>query len=405
MTVLFEYLATLAEKPLGTVVHIGAGSGAMLECYAALKPARVILLEGDADTAAELLRSAVQCPWAEVLAHPVGVTGGPLEWRRYNLRRLNGPLQSGVLHSFYPRLRLVESRTVNARALSDVLAALQVATGAGGMNVLVLDVPGQEAALLDSLPHEALIQFDAVLLCGSREALPAWGTTAEQAVNQLQRACFDTVAADFDQEPLWPVTLLRFNPQRHQAELLEQRLSVQMAALDVANGALKDLQAHLDAVSQAKAVADLTAADRASQIERLNQGKAQAEQAANERAAQIEQLTGVRDEQAALAAERVTQLQALTQAHDERGRLHEHAARAAESLHEANAKLKAESVALHGANDELRKKVENLEAAHAEMRQQVADSDTRQRLLDNEILKAEAQLELIKDVLIREKNF
>jgi hypothetical protein len=39
------------------------------------------------------------------------------------------------------------------------------------------------------------------------------------------------------------------------------------------------------------------------------------------------------------------------------------------------------------------------------MRQQVADSESRQRLLDNEILKAEAQLELIKDVLIREKNF
>ena len=317
MTVLFEYLATLAEKPLGTVVHIGAGSGAVLECYAALKPARVILLEGDADTAAELLRSAAQCPWAEVLAHPVGVTGCPLEWHRYNLRRLNGPLQSGALHSFYPRLRMVESRTVNARALTDVLAQVQVATGAGGINVLVLDVPGQEAALLDSLPHGELIKFDAVLLCGSREVLPAWGATAEQAVHRLQRACFDTVAAEFDQEPLWPVTLLRFNPQRHQTELLEQRLSVQLAALDAANEALKDLQAHLDAVSQAKAAADLTAADRASQIERLNQGKAQAEQTAHERAAQIEQLTGLRDEQAALEAERQAQLQALMQAHAE----------------------------------------------------------------------------------------
>jgi len=141
MTVLFEYLATLAEKPLGMVVHIGAGSGAVLDCYARLKPSRVVLLEGDPDTAAELLRTAAQCPWAEVLAHPVGATSGPLEWHRYNLRRLNGPLQSGALHSFYPRLRLVESRTVNVRALTDVLAAVQVETGAANINVLVLDVP------------------------------------------------------------------------------------------------------------------------------------------------------------------------------------------------------------------------------------------------------------------------
>lgn len=404
MTVLFEYLAAL-EKQLGTVVHIGAGSGAVLECYAALKPARVVLLEGDADTAAELLRAAAQCPWAEVLAHPVSTTGSPLEWHRYNLCRLNGPLQSGALHSFYPRLRLVESRTVNARALTDVLAAVQVATEAGGINVLVLDVPGQEAALLDSLPHGELIKFDAVLLRGSREALPAWGTTAEQAVNQLQRACFDTAAAEFDQEPLWPVTLLRFNAQRHQTEVLEQRLSWQLAALEAADERLKALQAHFDAVSQAKAAADQTAADRAGQIERLNQGKAQAEQTAHDRGVQIEQLTRSRDEQAALAAERQTQLQALTQAYEERGRQHDNATSATESLHKANAKLKAETEALHGANAQLVKKAEDLETAHAGMLQKVADADRRRRLLDNEILKAEAQLELIKDVLIREKNF
>lgn len=317
MTVLFEYLATLAEKPLRTVVHIGAGSGAVLEYYAALKPARVVLLEGDADTAAELLRAAAQCPWAEVLAHPVSTTDSAMEWRRYNLCRLNGPLQSGALHSFYPRLRLVELRTVNGRALSDVLAAVQVATGSGGINVLVLDVPGQEAALLDSLPHEELIKFDAVLLCGSREALPAWGATAEHAVKQLQRACFDTVTAKFDQEPLWPVTLLRFNAQRHRIELLEQRLSLQLAALEAADAALKDLQAHLDAVSLGKAVADTAAADRALEIERLTRGKAEAEQTARDRSVQIEQLTLLCDEQAALAAERLSQLQALLQVHPE----------------------------------------------------------------------------------------
>jgi hypothetical protein len=35
----------------------------------------------------------------------------------------------------------------------------------------------------------------------------------------------------------------------------------------------------------------------------------------------------------------------------------------------------------------------------------MADAASRSRLLDQEILRAEAQLDLVKDVLLREKNF
>ncbi len=48
--------------------------------------------------------------------------------------------------------------------------------------------------------------------------------------------------------------------------------------------------------------------------------------------------------------------------------------------------------------EERRKRIEQLE-------QQLTEQDHRQRLLDEEILKAEAQIELIKDILLREKAF
>lgn len=49
-------------------------------------------------------------------------------------------------------------------------------------------------------------------------------------------------------------------------------------------------------------------------------------------------------------------------------------------------------------NDKLAKESETL-------RRQITDGEGRSRLLDQEILRAEAQLDLIKDVLLREKNF
>lgn len=49
-------------------------------------------------------------------------------------------------------------------------------------------------------------------------------------------------------------------------------------------------------------------------------------------------------------------------------------------------------------SEALRQQVDQLQV-------QVAERDQRQRLLDEELLKAEAQIDLIKDVIIREKAF
>ena len=42
---------------------------------------------------------------------------------------------------------------------------------------------------------------------------------------------------------------------------------------------------------------------------------------------------------------------------------------------------------------------------HGEIKNIIAEKDKRQLLLDEELIKAEAQIELIKDILLREKAF
>jgi exonuclease VII small subunit len=260
MNALSEYLATLADQPLGTLVHIGAGNGRDLEGYDALAPDRLVLVEGDPDAAAELQRRVAHLPWAEVHARPVAAQAGPLAWNRYTLPGLNGPLQTGTLSAFYPRLRLFESRTLDAVALPELLAGLSLELEPGRVHVLVLDVPGQEGSLLASLPQQQIVKFGFVLLRGVREALLPWGCASTQAVGQLRAGCFDVMAGAVEQEPLWPVALLRFNAQRHQTEQLEQRLQSIQAALEASNK---------------------IAADRAAQIQQLTKELTEARQTVN----------------------------------------------------------------------------------------------------------------------------
>ncbi|MEI6334674.1 MAG: hypothetical protein WCS87_08960, partial [Methylococcaceae bacterium] len=95
---------------------------------------------------------------------------------------------------------------------------------------------------------------------------------------------------------------------------------------------------------------------------------------AAERQAQNQQLTLAKDEQAKLAAERQAQNQQLTLAKDEQAKLATERQRQLE---------------------EMQKRIQQLEGQNAEFA-------LRQSLLQEEIVRAEAQIDLIKDVLLRE---
>ncbi len=225
MDTLFESLATLKDRPIGTVLHIGAGNGLVLARYADLAPERVVLVEGDTDTAAQLQRRAAGLRWAEVRAQAVAPKSGSLSWRRYTLPMLNGPVDSAALASMYPRLRLVGSIEVQAVALAELVADLALARDADHSHVLVLDVPGQQAALLASLPDSLLTAFDAVLIKSCREAMNPGAASLEQVLEQLCSRCYQRVAGGVQHEPLWPVSLLRLDAQRFQTGQLQQALA------------------------------------------------------------------------------------------------------------------------------------------------------------------------------------
>ncbi len=518
MDTLFTCLRSLSNQRFGTIVHIGASDARVLQGYAELDARHVILIEGDPEIGTELQRRATTQARVTVRVQVVAPQEGAITWNRYNLPSLNGPVDVHGLADYYPRLRRLDISTQPAVSLRSMLADIPLAGGSECANALILDVPGQEDALLASLPGDEITRFDVVLIRGCAVPLRATDGGAQGAVARLSHQSYSPAGSDRDTEPLWPVDVLkldRLSLLRSQIDARQQQIEALSRELESLRGEVTASQhacAKADAArAQADAEAkvhteelarqrdvqtklandryltiaaltqDKVALDTALDALRLASSEAHATHAQKESASatRIEQLVGERDEltrsserlrqsiddtkrhadglesecgvlraQVAEGASKLAELtasvSALSKQADERSASLEATLQRRESeleefrskLREASAKIEAiakerdEHKHWHLENERwaqgLKAQNEQLEAVASTLRderqamasrlteaeaaarradQQLAESDARQRLLDAEIWKAEAQLDLIKDVLIREKNF
>ena len=143
-------------------------------------------------------------------------------------------------------------------------------------------------------------------------------------------------------------------------------------------------QVRIDTLQQERDAAIKQLAEQKTQLEQAQQAKAAQEKVSAERLAQLEQITKARDEQSKLAGERLGQLEALKQL-----------AQQVEQLTLAKAELEKEKSALTGRLGEAQKRLQQQETDNQE-------SSHRQQLMHEELVRAEAQIDLIKDLLLRE---
>lgn len=249
MSSLIDALASLPVQALGTVVHLGAGRGETLAAYAALRPRRLVLVEGDAEAAAELRTGARAIAGAGVVEAVVMPSAQTASWQRHSLTSLDGPIAVTGLARYYPRLRRLGALPVQGVALDDLLGRILGTDGDAAVPaLLVIDLPGQEAALLDALPPERLHAFDWLLLRGCSEPLADGVPVLAEALARLPDhvPAGPPSGAGFD--PLWPVALLRLD--RRSVEL--RRLAERLAAAERAAAASEVELAELKTVNAAE---------------------------------------------------------------------------------------------------------------------------------------------------------
>lgn len=237
MNALQSKLADFAAGSLDYVVHLGAGDGSILSTYQTLAPGHLVLVEGDPERGSALQEAVGNRDGVEVRQLVVSAGGEPVRWHRYSLPQLNGPLAVSGLLQVYPRLREESTAVTESVALTELLARLAWPDGEPERRLLAIDLPGQSAELLQSLPPELLEGYGQILLAGVGKGMLAGASALEKAVALLERRGFHLREIERDNEPLWPVARLELD-----TEAVERRRNTQRIAFLERTLAARDLE-------------------------------------------------------------------------------------------------------------------------------------------------------------------
>ena len=319
-------------------------------------------------------------------------------------------------------------------------------------------VAGRQTQLEALTQAKAAIEQEKASLIQSRDALSNEVTALNQARDQQaqlaveRQAAIDALTQERDQfaqqsaerqAQLEALTQAKAAVEQEKTALIQSRdaLSDELAAAQQARDQQAQLanerQAHINTLTQERDQLAQQATERQTQLEALSQEKAAVEQEKTSliqsRDALSNELVAIvqaRDEQIHLAAERQVQIETLShelsnnaqQAQQQKSQIEGFIQTNAEFNQEKSAfaeqheQLKNE-LAAHKQTldqqalsiiqsiterDQLQAQLDQHEAVMVKLKDQYAESDIRQRLLNDEMFKAEAQLELIKDVLLRE---
>lgn len=351
---LIERIAAIGVA-VDTCICLGASGGELPGELAVLNPRRLVLVAGDAHAADELALQATAWPFAEVQHHVVAPEAAALPWFTYNLSAFNGPLDAAPLGRYYPRLSRIGQAVCEARGVAEWLTFLNVKRGDDArLNVLVLDVPGQELGLLGAIPVELIEEFDVIAVLGCNDASYAGASTVPAVLQTLIRSGFQVSARD-EGQPLWPVAVAWLDRQAVLSRRLERRLhdleraqdeqrqmhAIQTAALHArivaaeqatserqgqvealaqakteAERAVAELQAHVTQLAAARAAAERTAQEQRAAVEAEVHAKSEAERVATELQVQAEQLAAARDAAERIVHEQHMQISAFAFARD-----------------------------------------------------------------------------------------
>ena len=349
---IFNKLNEAGCRNIDMVLHLGAALCSELEDYLQIGASKIVLVEANAMLADRLKAKTSHIAGVSVINTAISGHDGDARLNVTNNPNETSLLIPTTLFNYYPNLRVASEQQIQTRSLNNLLIELDLLDE--NANLLVLELQGLEHEVLVATTPTLIQKFDCIAIRTSEEELYEGGAARIQLEEQLKEYGFDLI--EFDNKTQSPLFLERY--YRRNSEKIE----------------IQELKQQLEILQQTSITSSKKLIDYKNQITKLKVEIKklinEQDKLAQERQAQIEQLTQLKDEQDKLAQERQAQIDQLNQDRDE-------------ALEEVNIS---------------KNRIQDLE-------RQLSESVHRQDLLDNEFIKAEAQIELIKDILIREKAF
>jgi len=176
-----------------------------------------------------------------------------------------------------------------------------------------------------------------------------------------------------------------------QAQLAaERQVQLQQLAQDRDQKAkqLAERQAQVEQVSKAGDAQAIVANERQAKIEQIKQALSEKVKQLAERQSQVKELTKAREEQVKLATTYQEQLKKLTQERDEK----------AKQLIDRQSQISKITVEC----DQQRKKSTERQTRIQQLEADLSEMEQRQQLLSEEMVKAEGQIDIIKEMLLQE---
>ncbi len=368
MAITSEILSSVLGRlnGLGTVLHLGAGEGLSLPALLATSARKILLVEPDPALAAGLAQQddGGRCSLLP-LAVGAGKETGTALLRQFNLPALSSlrmPLPE--LGALFPGLRQEGLIEVKTRALSQIVSRTELAETAD--NVLIIETPGVEHSLVEELLADGLAPcFPHLFLSAGAAALYEHAAALSAIEGRLVEHGYRVVERD-ESDPDFPGLYLKLDPLETEIRHLRQTHAEAQARIRKLERRIEELDRHRQA--QEKQITALTA-------ERTEQ---------EQRARRFEERSTKLSEMLRALEERHTAQTAKLSATEEAG------AGATERENRLRTDLKTEKALTAG----LQAKAEGLGRTAAEAERKTA-------FLREELLRMEAQLGLLKDLMPR----
>jgi peptidoglycan hydrolase CwlO-like protein len=429
----FSSIISESGGSLDQIVHLGAGQHAEPSDYSGLRYRRLVLVEGDPESVEVLSAACEEDPSVQVIQKIITPSGGDVRFHRFNLSSVNGVLPAGTLTSLYPRLRVLGHERLPSSSLGSLLEELEI--DAQKRNLLILDIPGLEASLIESLTKEQLRKFEFILIRGCRESLQVGAISLKEMLALLKKSHYTVLEQDEEEDPHWPIVLLKIDGAH--AELEEElenraRLLVEKATeiyqqgeriaelervvgetnaqRDGLQGGVTELTRQLGETRSAQ----FSKQEELESRDRLLVEKATEIHQHGERITELERVVGeVSAQRDGLQGELVVVRAAMELSNQQLGT---HQTRISDLESEVSSKETLLDVLSKGRvqqdrvyeelseeRDGLLKQIETLEARLRDLELQIQERDGKSQLVDAEFQKVEGQMEIIKEIFLKER--
>jgi peptidoglycan hydrolase CwlO-like protein len=248
---------------LDQIIHLGAGEFSEASDYAGLPYQKLFLIEGDPDVAEKLALHHGDSSAATIVSSLITPVATQTVFHRYSLPFLNGPLALGELRRIYPRLQELEQLHREGVTLGSFLESVPVDTEHQS-SLLILDIPGQEGSILESLSEDQLARFEWILLRGASESLQPGARAITLTVSFLETQGFRAIDRD-ESDPQWPLLLLQRDPAA--SRLLRQIREQEQLILDLT----QERHSLADALRDQEVVTSSVLEDRLATISELEE--------------------------------------------------------------------------------------------------------------------------------------